>query len=230
MNATADHIFYETAGGREYILRLEGGEAARTILIIPPLFAEMNRTRRMMVEAMRALALRGVGSMLPDLPGCNESLAPMSQQSLTVWRKAVTDVTHQHRVTHIAAIRGGCLLDDISGMPSLRIAPIAGASLLKTILRTRIAADREAGINISMEELRAMGETAGLDLAGYTLGPVMLKELDTARPAQCDLISEMQLANIGGTPLWLRSEPGENADMSAALARELDAWSVSCAR
>lgn len=226
MNAT----FYETAGAPEYILRFGGGAAARTICIIPPLFDEMNRTRRMMIEAMRALAMRGISSMLPDLPGCNESLAPMARQSITGWRNAVADVTRQHEVTHIAAVRGGCLLDDVAGLPSLRLAPVAGASLLKTMLRTCIAADREAGVNTSMEELRAMGETADLDLAGYALGRLMLKELDAAIPAPGDFISEVQMSDIAGTPLWLRSEPGENADMSAALAARLDAWSATCAK
>ncbi len=230
MNVTPDHIFYQTAGAREYILRFDAGAAERAIAIIPPLFDEMNRTRRMMIEAMRALGLRGVSSMLPDLPGCNESLAPMAQQSITGWRNAVADVTRQYKVTHIAAIRGGCLLDDVAGLPSLRLAPVAGASLLKTMLRTRIAADREAGVNTSMEELRAMGERADCDLAGYALGPSMLKELDAANPAQGDFISEVQNADIAGTPLWLRSEPGENANMSAALAARLDAWSATCGR
>lgn len=230
MTATPDHIFYETAGTREYILRFGGGVAARTICIIPPLFDEMNRTRRMLVEAMRALALRGVSSMLPDLPGCNESLAPMAQQSITGWRNAIADLARQYQVTHIAAIRGGCLLDDIVGLPSLRLAPIKGALLLKTMLRTRIAADREGGVNTSIEELRAMCETADIELAGYSLSPLMLKELDAARPVQRDSISEVDISDIAGTPLWLRSEPGENADMSAGLAAHLDAWSATCGR
>ena len=230
MNATRDHISYETAGAQEYILRFDVGAAARTILIFPPLFDEMNRTRRMIVETMRGLALRGVSSMLPDLPGCNESLAPMSQQSVTGWRNAVADVTRQYQVTHIAAIRGGCLLDDAAELPCLRLAPVAGASLLKTMLRTRIAADREAGVSVSMEELRALGDNADLDLAGYRLSPRMLNELDAAIPVQGDLLTEVQMSDVAGTPLWLRSEPGENADMSEALARQLDAWSAACAR
>lgn len=230
MNATPDHIFYETAGAREYILRFDVGATARTILIVPPLFDEMNRTRRMIVETMRALAAQGVNSMLPDLPGCNESLAPMSQQSVTGWRDAVVDVTRQHKVTHIAAIRGGCLLDDSAAIPCLRLAPVTGASLLKTMLRTRIAADREAGVSTSMEELRALSENADLDLAGHRLSPLMLKEMDAAIPAQGNLFREVEMSDIAGTPLWLRSEPGENADMSAALARQLEEWSASCAR
>ena len=230
MNATPDHIFYETAGAREYILRFDAGAAVRTILIVPPLFDEMNRTRRMIVQTMRALAAQGVSSMLPDLPGCNESLAPMSQQSVTGWRHAVADVTRHHKTTHIVAIRGGCLLDDAAELPCLRLAPVAGASLLKTMLRTRIAADREAGVSNSVEELRALGDNADLDLAGYRLSSLMLQELDAAIPAQGEFLNEVRMSDVAGTPLWLRSEPGENADMSAALARRLDEWSAICGR
>lgn len=230
MNATPDHIFYETAGNREYGLRFDVATGARKILIIPPLFDEMNRTRRMIVEAMRALAVQGVSSVLPDLPGCNESLAQMSQQSLTGWRNAVRDITRQIHVTHIAALRGGCLLDDEAGPPSLRLAPVAGATLLKTMLRTRIAADREAGISASMDVLRTQGARDNLDLAGYVVSPVMLNELDTASPVQGDHIHELPMSDIAGTPLWLRSEPGENAQMSSALALQWDSWSATCVR
>lgn len=230
MNAAPDHIFYETSGNREYSLRYQGNAGAPTILILPPLFDEMNRTRRMVIEAMRALAVRGVSSVLPDLPGCNESLAPMAQQSLTGWRAAIADLTRQIEVTHIAAIRGGCLLDDDTGLPSLRLAPVAGASLLKTMLRTRIAADREAGISTSLETLRTHGATDCLDLAGYVVSPVMLKELDAAIPVQGDHVRELPMPDIAGAPLWLRSEPSENAQMSAALALQWDMWSATCAR
>src|SRR3546814_11084271 len=58
----------------EHIFRIDPvGTSSATILIVPPLFEEANRTRRTLVLAMRALAAEGFAALLPDLPGQNES-------------------------------------------------------------------------------------------------------------------------------------------------------------
>jgi pimeloyl-ACP methyl ester carboxylesterase len=223
------HLSYETGGHSEHCLSFGTIDATRTILIVPPLFDEMNRTRRMLVEAMRALGAQGVRTLLPDLPGCNESLACMSEQTLLNWRNAVTNCASQLSATHIASIRGGCLIDDATNLPVWRLAPAKGASLLKTMLRTRIAADKEAGISTTVEQLLIAAKSAPLDLAGLLLGREILAELDLALPTATTRIHEVALADINGTPLWLRAEPDEDSAMSAAIAADLDRWSASCA-
>ena len=110
------HLHYSTADQSEYCLRFGPVDADRIILIVPPLFDEMNHTRRMMVEMMRELATRDVASLLPDLPGCNESTAALSIQSIESWRRAVSDVAAQLAATHVVAIRGGGLLDDAAAL------------------------------------------------------------------------------------------------------------------
>lgn len=223
------HLFYETAGSREYCLRI-GCDTDRRILIIPPLFDEMNSTRRMLVEAMRNLAQRGVCTHLLDLPGCNESGVPLSVQSITSWRLAVADAAGQLKATHLASIRGGCLLDDVADLPLWRLAPVKGAALLKTLLRARIAADKEGGIHITADQLLKDGRAQGIHLAGHRLGPQMLSELDAAIPVPLERVTEDALSDVAGTPLWLRGEPADKSEMSAALAARLDAWSAACGR
>lgn len=222
------HLFYETAGNQEYCLSFGASDAARTILIIPPFFDEMNRTRRMIAEAMRHLAKRGVRAHLLDLPGCNESVVPAPHRSLSSWRVAVTDAAVQLQVTHIASIRGGCLIDDAAGLPIWRLAPVRGAALLKNMLRTRIAGDKEVGVYSTAEHLLADGRAHGIHLAGQMLSPHMVADLEIAIAITNDLVTEGALADVAGTPLWLRAEPGESPEMSAALAARLDAWSASC--
>jgi hypothetical protein len=222
------HLAYETGGHSEYCLSFGDADAARTILFLLPLFDEMNRTRRMLVEAMRGLAGFGVRTLLPDLPGCNESSAVLSAQSLDSWRQAVADCAAQHRATHVASFRGGALIDKATGLPRWRLAPVKGSTLLKTMLRTRIAADKEAGISTTAEQLLTTAPSAPLELSGNLLGIEMLAALEAAEPAAGDGIREVALADIGGTPLWLRAEPGDDASMSAALAADLDRWSASC--
>lgn len=222
------HLYYETNGHREYCLSFGAAETTRTILIVPPLFDEINRTRRMLAQMMRALAERDVRSLLPDLPGCNESEAELSTQSLASWRKAVSDCAAQTGATHIASVRGGSLIDDATGLPIWRLAPVKGASLLRTMLRTRIAADKEAGIVSSSEQLLASATIAPIELSGNLLGADMLASLEAADVAGGDRITEATLAEVNGTPLWLRAEPGDDPAMSAGIALHLEHWSASC--
>ena len=51
-----------------------GPASGPTIMILPSLFEEANRMRRILVEVMRGLVASGLASALPDLPGTNESL------------------------------------------------------------------------------------------------------------------------------------------------------------
>ena len=130
----AEYLTYSVAGHDEFCLSF-GGDSVRRILIIPPLFDEMNRMRRVLAAAMRDLAERGIRSVLIDLPGCNESLASLPDQSLDSWRNAVAACVDQLAMTHIASIRGGALVDDVlPESPHWRLASVKGTSLLKTMI------------------------------------------------------------------------------------------------
>ena len=98
----------------------------RQILIVPPLFDEMNRVRRVLASAMRSLTERGVGSALIDLPGCNESLVRLEEQDLAIWRAAVLACAEQLGATHIASLRGGALIDDLPAFAALAAGPGQG--------------------------------------------------------------------------------------------------------
>ena len=224
------HLHYEFGGQQEYCLSFGDSGANRSILIVPPLFDEMNRVRRMLVEAMRALASCGLRTLLPDLPGCNESMAAMSAQTLETWRDAIVAAASQLGSTHVASMRGGCLIDHRPDLPHWRLAPVKGASVLKTMLRARIAAEKESGNSVTIEQLMAAAQTGPLELSGNILGFAMLESLDKAEPVPVDDLHEATLAEIAGTPLWLRAEPGDAPEMSAAIAADLDRWSASCDR
>lgn len=224
------HLSYHFEGNDEAVLSFGKLAAKRVILIVPPLFDEMNRVRAMLTGAMRELAVRGVATLLPDIPGCNESLAPISAQSISGWRNAMATAVNQFNATHVASIRGGALIDADIALPHWRLAGVKGASLLKTMLRTRIASDKEAGRTSSIESLMAEAQNGPIELSGYMLGSDMLVELETAIPSAQIQAHEVALGDgFQGKPLWLRAEPQEDAEMSLALAAELDRWSASCA-
>jgi hypothetical protein len=219
-----------TAAGRDEICLSFGGANDRRILIIPPLFDEMNRMRRVLATAMRDLASRDIGCILIDLPGCNESLSSLHDQRLNDWRDAVTACAEQLNVTHIASLRGGALIDD--GKPELphwRLAPVKGASLLKTMIRTRIAGEKEAGKTVTEAAILAQAQAAPVELAGNLLGPAMLAQLAVAEPVALPQLTERKLGeDIMGSPLWLRAEPQDDAAFAANIAADLDRWSASC--
>ena len=232
MSANPRHLTYRTEGTQEACLSFGRAGAERRLLIVPPLFEEMNRTRAMLVTAMRGLAARDVMTLLPDLPGCNESVAMMEQQAIGSWRKAIEACAKEHGATHVASIRGGALIDDGPFLRHWRLAPVKGASLLKTMLRTRMVADKENGKSSTAESLITEAEATGwVELAGYRLGTAMLLDLDGAVASPVNSLREVQLGEapgqLWGKPIWLRTEPQEDPDMSMALAAELDSWSAA---
>jgi len=224
---------YRFDGNDELCLRFGPDDAPR-LLILPPLFDEANRVRHLMVECARLLGDLGIASLLPDLPGCNESLVALETASISLWQAALITCAEQlGPVTHIASLRGGALIDGALGdLPRWRLAPVKGGQLLRTMLRTRIASDREAGINSSSEALMDTARTSGIELAGNSLSPCMVRELDSAAPSQSSAIRLVRFADdpldadgrITGAPLWLRAEPAHDPAMAAAMAQDIAAW------
>ncbi len=219
---------YTVAGSQEYCV-IRSADADVRICLIPPLFDETNRMRRTLIEVMRLLAKDNVGSILPDLPGCNESLADLSNMGFAQWRLAMRAVCKQHRATHSAAFRGGILLDDTLSLPRWRLAPVKGANLLRTMLRTKIASAKEDSISHTMDALMDEGRTNGLELAGNTLSSAMLTDLDSAVPDDGPDIRSVTIGNgeqqIAGSALWLRAEPDYDSDMARSITADLLKWS-----
>jgi len=221
------------ADATEHHLRLSpAGAPHATVLLVPPLFDEANRLRRTLVLAMRALAAAGFAAVLPDLPGQNESLVALEDVDLERWQDALADVAAGIAGPVItASIRGGALIDHrVQAAAWWRLAPVGGASLLRTMMRARVAADREAGILSSLDSLQEAAKTAPLLLAGNALSSAMVAQIGAAEAQPVEPLRSIGLGadGIAGTPLWLRAEPGEDAVLAAAIAADIIAWSRTC--
>lgn len=224
---------YRFDGNDELCLRFGPDDAPR-LLILPPLFDEANRVRHLMVECARALAELGIASLLPDLPGCNESTVPLENAGISLWQAALMACAEQlGPVSHVASLRGGSLIDGALGdLPRWRLAPVKGGQLLRTMLRTRIASDREAGIASNSEALMESARAQGIELAGNSLSPCMIRELDVAAPSDGRAIRLVRFADdpldadgrIAGAPLWLRAEPAHDPAMAMAMAHDIADW------
>ncbi len=184
------------------------------LLIVPALFDEANRMRRFIVEVMRRLDGAGIDCILPDLPGTNESLQPLEQQTPLLWREAMAAAARHFRASHVLGIRGGALVTPPS-LPAWHYAPVKGANQLRTMLRSRILSSREAGISESQDELLEQGMTHGIELAGHRLGAEFIRQFQPLVPAEARAIDQDM---VGGSGLWLRAEPDEDRTQADALA------------
>lgn len=206
---------WPSPAGEEYAFAFDRGRSRR-VLVLPALFDEANKLRRLTVEVMRRLDGASIDSFLPDWPGCNESLIPLETQALEDWREAADMAAAHFRATHVLAIRGGALV--APRLPGWRYAAIKGASVLNGLLRARTVASHEAGLAETREELLEQGRRDGIDLVGYRLGATLVCDLETALPQ--DGLGDIAQADLGAPALWLRAEPdydGHQADTLAAI-------------
>lgn len=200
--------------GEEFALACDRGRPLR-LLIVPALFDEANRLRRFCAEVMRRLDTGGVDAFLPDFPGTNESLRPLPDQDAESWRAAMTAAADHFGATHVLALRGGCLFTP-SGLPAWHYAPVKGANILRSMIRARLLASREAGKEENREALTEEAQNHGIVLAGYALGPALFRDLEAFAPDPAvPVITQEQ---VGGSGLWLRAEPDEDSVQADALA------------
>lgn len=202
--------------GEEMALAFDQNRSLR-LLVIPPLFEEANKFRHQLFEIMRRMDLRGVDCFLPDLPGCNESTAPVRYQTLAGWRAATEAASNHFRATHILAIRSGAWLAP-QILPGWLYAPAKPKQVLRSLIRARTLASKEAGREETGETLLDMARSEGIELAGWELDARLVRELEQAEfaPGPDHVIIEQ--ADIGGKPLWLRAENDDDPEQADALA------------
>ncbi|KQN06818.1 hypothetical protein [Sphingomonas sp. Leaf25] len=217
---------YDWAGGQEALWRFGPADGPVVALALPP-FEEANRTRTFAVGLLRALAERGVGSMLPDLPGQGDSLIPTEAASLSDWRAAFAAAcATSGRPVIAASIRGGALIDgeaDVAGR--WQLSPQPGARLVRELHRVaKAAGEADSGEAVAMLSgnriARPLLDALGAAVPAVT-HPVRVVRLGTD-PAPADL-------RIDAAPLWRRAEPGDDRVLAEELAEDLAAWSRACA-
>ena len=218
---------YDWAGGRETTLRF-GPEEAPIVVVALPLFEESNRTRAFANGICRALADRGIGSVLPDMPGQGDSLLPLQTVRLADLRTAHHDLVDslsagRHR-TYAVGIRSGALLDlDSHVYGRWYLSPQEGTALLRELTRMRQDAPVEDGLAI--------------EIAGNSIALALLDDLAGDRPHPLGSTRTVRLSTdpapaerrIDGAPLWRRSEPTNDPALGTVLADDIADWITSCA-
>ena len=203
------------AAGEELAVAFDKARSRR-VLVLPAWFDEGNKLRHFTVEVMRRLDGAGVDSFLPDLPGCNESLAPLHEQTLDGWRSEAAEAASYFAATHVLTIRAAAAIAPV--LPGWRYAPQAASSQLRSLLRARVLSAREAGREDDRQTLLAEGRERGLELAGYRLGPAMVAALADGELTQAGRQRDIAQGDIGGPGLWLRAEPEHDPKQADSLA------------
>jgi hypothetical protein len=194
------------------------------LLIIDPLFEEANRMRRTLAQVMRALDAEGIGSLIPDLCGTGESLRPVSDTTLAIWRQDVAGASkllaNGGQQVLCVSFRGGSLIDDAAKTSHWwRCAPETGPRIVRDLRRTQMAGHGDAD-----------------KLAGHSLPAGFVAELEAAIPLPVSPLHVVRLETdaadaddrIAGSPIWRRAEPGEDPELTAAIVRSLIQWVHQC--
>jgi hypothetical protein len=216
---------YPTGRGEEWIMALGPADGPQ-LVIVQPLFEEMNRCRTMLVAVARHLADQGVGCWLPDLPGTGESPRALADVDWEEWPVAIADAARlagNGTPPYLAALRGGALIDhqaEIAGR--WHCAPVGGDALMRDLERARDFA----------------GSPGDLDEhAGYVIVPAMADALRQAQPAAAPkrlvrLESDPLPADlkIDAPPPWRLAEPDPAWLLAAAIAGDLATWLAACER
>jgi hypothetical protein len=197
-----------------------GPASGPQLLVLQPLFEEMNRTRALIVSVCRSLADRGFGCWMPDLPGTGESLRGLATLTWQDWHGAVPQAAAATgmSIAGTIAFRGGALLDDGVAARRWHLAPTSGRSLLSDLRRSALASGSDPKTP-----------------AGYVLSPD-LAELLAAADVTADasartvrLVSDDRPADlrVEGVPVWRRPEPQQDLALAARLAQDIAVWATT---
>jgi hypothetical protein len=224
---------YDWAGGREAMIRFGPPSGPVVALALPP-FEEWNRTRTFAVRLLRLLAARGIGGILPDLPGTGESLVSLAGVTLADWRAAFAAAAAG--ADYSLSLRAGALIDaDAAIKGRWRLAPHDGAALVRELVRVRQAAAREEGASFDPSSIVVDGPP--IAIAGNAIPRALLRELSAAAPATAGPVRTVRLESdardadvkLPGAALWRRAEPGDDPLLAETLAGDIAHWVAACA-
>ncbi|PCG16087.1 MULTISPECIES: hypothetical protein [Sphingomonas] len=196
------------------MLRL-GPDHGPTILALPALFEEANRTRTLLVAVLRRLADHGIAGALPDLPGQGDSPLPTAAARLSTWREAAAAAAATlPGPIHLVALRGGAMAAaTIAAASGWHLSPLTGAEQARELRRLRAAGGSQ-------------------DYAGNTIADAMIDDLahaplpDGARTRVVRLAGDPRPADrhLAGAPPWRAAEAVADPALADALAQDIAAW------
>lgn len=237
MSHALSYRSYRWRGADEWLAEI--GEGA-PVLLVPPLFEELNRCRALLAHVIRGLASAGFMAVLPDLPGTGESLRSLDATGWEDWIGALGmlsfDLNVRAQVPLLASFRGGCLLEEqVDAIGRWRFAPpVAGSALTRDLVRAKQATMPDKP---RADTIEAAARTELTEFAGYPVPPALWAGVSEATLPDADAVRTVRLETdpapadlkLAGKPLWRQSEPGNDPALAALLATDIAQWHRTCA-
>lgn len=225
--------FIDGSNGRLFVMYrpAQGDVVHGVVLFIPPFGEELNKARRMLALAARALNARGYATVLPDLYGTGDSAGDFGDADWAGWlddlRATLAWIETRHgEPVHVLALRAGALLaSQLIAARALQPRTlvlwnpvIQGQQVVTQFLRLRMAGTLAEGGGEGTRELReriAAGES--LEIAGYTLSPALVQGLDAATLAP-------DPEALPDRVVWLEVSTRDEPALTPAAQRAVAAW------
>lgn len=226
----ADVFFLPAAGGEQRLclFHAPAGTPRSKILYLHPFAEEMNKSRRMVALACRALAEAGHAVLQIDLRGCGDSSADFGDASWADWQADVRLGLDglDARVPGDAplwlwGLRAGCLLAAFDwGRQANHLfwQPMTSGKLaLQQFLRLKLAAEMAGGAAKGlMEQMKAeLAAGRAVEVAGYSLGASLAAGLDATKLAP---------AGMPGRVEWLELSTRDDAALTPASELAIKSW------
>lgn len=206
------------------------GKPKAHIVFIPPFVEEMNRCRSLVATQARMFAQAGYYCTLIDFYGTGDSEGVLRDASLEIWRSNIrTTVDLLQREDScpliVWGLRLGALiaLDYAASSPVqpahiILWQPVTSASLYITqVLRQRVASlmVRDLPAETTKEIRQRLDEGVDVEVAGYTLGGALLRDLE--------MLEMSKLHNVSaGNVYWLEHVPEEGKEIGVAARKGVD--------
>lgn len=228
--------FIEGPRGRLFLFyrSAEGRNTKGVVLFIPPFAEELNKSRRMLALAARALNGCGYATVLPDLYGTGDSAGDFKDADWDGWlddlRATLSWIESRHdEPVHLLALRAGALLGSrLIGASALQSPTLVlwnpvihGQQVVTQFLRLRMAGMLGMAGGENTRELRdrlATGES--LEIAGYTLSSGLAHGLDAATLAP-------DPAALPGRVVWLEVSSREEPVLTPVSQRAVTDWEAA---
>lgn len=226
---------YKWRGTDEWLAEMGSGPP---VLLVPPLFEELNRCRALLAGVMRGLAEAGLQAVLPDLPGTGESARDLEDVAWDDWTGALGllsfDLKARSQVPYLASFRGGALIEeqaDVTG--HWRFAPTLGSALTRDLIRAKQATLPDKPKAETIEATARLGTS---EFAGYAIPASIFGQLADAQFPEVDQLRTLRLRSdpadadlkLDGKPLWRQAEPGNDPVLAARLASDIADWVRAC--
>lgn len=199
MNVLREAFFLETSRGRRFcLLTRPTSDPVGTLLYLPPLAEEMNKSRRMAALAANAFASAGWAVLQIDLFGCGDSDGDFGDAGWKDWLDDVDSGWSWLCRTFdlepwIWTLRGGSLLAadwmkrSGNGPNVLMWQPVTnGQQHLAQFMRLKVASEMlvESDAKNVMTRIReALKAGESVEIAGYLLSPALASGFDGAKLA-----------------------------------------------